>query len=284
VSVRSESPAVTGLPVRPPLFTPEELEAFKASMIPLIGLDLDAYKPRQIERRITALLCRAGLKSLPEYARLLEADPSRLADFVDGLTINVSEFFRNPERWDELAQQILPELLARHERIKIWSAGCSHGAELYSVGILLDELGVLDRVELVGTDLDRGSLAKARNALYGAHELKAVTPERLARYFTPEGTHHRLVAPQIQARARFAQQNLLTDAPEPDCHLILCRNVVIYLNESSKLTLYHAFHQALVPGGLLFVGGTERIFGYRELGYQLALPFFYQRPFMAEGR
>lgn len=263
---------------RPPMFTAEELVAFKERVSPLIGVDLDAYKPRQIERRITALLCRAGQRNLTDFAGLIETDPRRLADFVDGITINVSEFFRNPEKWEELEAEVLPALLNRFETIKIWSAGCSMGAELYSMGILLDEMGALDRAELVGSDLDRGSLQQAEAAIYGAHEVKPVSPERLARYFKPEGQRFRFDCARIQARTTFKRTNLLVDPPETGCHLVLCRNVVIYLNETGKLHLYRSFHDALVPGGLLFVGGTERIFAYRELGYEQASPFFYRRP------
>jgi chemotaxis protein methyltransferase CheR len=270
----------SGVSARAPLFTSEEFVVFKARIAPLIGVDIDAYKPRQIERRIGALLCRAGVKTLGEFALLLASDPRRLDHFVDGLTINVSEFFRNPEKWQEL-EGVLIDLLDRHERLKVWSAGCSMGAELFSVGILCDELGVLDRVELVGTDLDRGSLAQAALGVYGPHELKALTAERLERYFRPEGARYRFEAPHIQARTRFTQRNLLVDAPEAGCHLILCRNVVIYLNEASKLHLYRGFYEALVPGGVLFVGGTERIFTHRELGYELRAAFFYQRPDLA---
>jgi chemotaxis protein methyltransferase CheR len=259
------------------LFTPEELEAFKARVAPLIGVDVGAYKPRQIERRIAALFCRAGVKSLDDFARLLEGDARRLADFVDGLTINVSEFFRNPEKWEELANDVLPALFERHAEVKIWSAGCSMGAELYSLGIVLDELGLLGRATLIGTDLDRASLQRAEAGLYGPHELPGVSPERLARYFRPEGAQQRFLAPEIRERTRFYRQDLLAEAPEPNCHLILCRNVVIYLNEESKLKLYRLFRGALAPGGVLFVGGTERIFGHRELGFELLAPFFYQR-------
>jgi chemotaxis protein methyltransferase CheR len=263
--------------VRRPLFTAEELAAFKARVAPLIGLDLDAYKPHQIERRIAALFCRTGLKSLEQYAGLLQGDERRLADFVDGLTINVSEFFRNPERWEELASQILPALLARPGELTAWSAGCSMGAEPYSLGIVLEELGALSRVRLIGTDLDRASLQRAEAGLYGAHELAGVSPERLARHFVPEGAMQRFVAPEIRARTSFFRHDLLADEPPGGCHLILCRNVVIYLNEEGKLALYRRFHRALAPGGVLFVGGTERIFGHRELGFEQVAPFFYQR-------
>lgn len=266
-----------GEPARPPLFTPEELEAFKARVSPLIGFNLDAYKPRQIERRITALLCRSSTPTLDDYLNQLEDNPQKLRGFVDGLMINVTEFFRNPDKFDELRTQVLPTLLAAHPTITIWSAGCSMGAEIYSVGILLEELGALDRAELIGTDLDLGVLEKARAGLYSTHEVQGLAPAMLERYFEPEGQFFRFKGEAIRARTRFHHHNLLLDPPLSGCHLVLCRNVVIYLNDASKRHLYRAFNQALVPGGVLFVGSTERIFDHRELGYGLLAPFFYQK-------
>lgn len=265
------------MPERPPLFTPEELQAFKARVSPLLGLDLDAYKPRQMERRITALMYRAKVLTLGELYAQLAGDPLKLYDFICGLTINVTEFYRNPERYDVLSGQILPSLLARFDRLKIWSAGCSNGAELYTVGILLERLGVLDRVELVGTDLDGKIIQKAEAGLYHDYEVKAVPPDVMARYFEPEGPLFRFTGEAIRAACRFAPQNLLSDAPESDCQLVVCRNVVIYFNEHGKRQLYRRFEQALAPGGMLFVGNTERIFDHRELGFTLAAPFFYQK-------
>lgn len=263
---------------RPALFTPEELEDFKACLSPLIGLELDAYKPRQMARRITALMCRANVSSLSAFHTLLTSDPQRLRDFIDGLTINVTEFFRNPEKFDELAQQILPALLTRFGRLRVWSAGCSLGAELYSIGVLLEELGALEQAELIGTDLDRNILQRAIAGHFGEHELGAVTPERRARYFTTEEKGARFHSEAIRAHCRFERQNLLQDAPIPECHLIVCRNVVIYFNDESKQTLYRRFQEALAPGGILFVGNTERIFDYRTIGLELVSPFFYRKP------
>lgn len=263
---------------RPPLFTPEELAAFKARVSPLIGLDLDAYKPRQMERRIAALMSRANAPSLDALYDSLAADPARLEPFVNGLMINVTEFFRNPEKFDDLATQILPELLRRFDRIKIWSAGSSVGAELYTIGLVLQRLGALDRAELVGTDLDRDAVEKARAGVYTQHEVQGLDAETLAREFEADGHRFRFTNREVMAKARFECANLLEAPPEPGCHLVLCRNVVIYLNDKSKRVLYRAFHDALVPGGVLFVGNTERIFEYRELGLVQLAPFFYQKP------
>lgn len=263
---------------RPPLFTPEELAEFKARVSPLIGLDLHAYKPRQMERRVAALMSRANAPTLQALYAQLATDPARLGAFVNGLMINVTEFFRNPEKFEELASHILPDLLARFERVKVWSAGCSVGAELYTVGIVLERMGALDRAELVGTDLDDEAIAKAREGVYTPHEVQSLPQETLARYFETDGHRYRFTGEAIKARTRFERQNLLTAPPEPQCHLVLCRNVVIYLNDQSKRVLYRAFRDALVPGGVLFVGNTERIFDCRELGLKQVAPFFYQKP------
>jgi chemotaxis protein methyltransferase CheR len=271
-------PVPPALAVRPAPFAPDELAAFKAAVGPLVGLDLGAYKPRQMERRITALLYRSNARSLDELRTQLETSPQRLQAFVDGLTINVSEFLRNPERFAELGERILPDLLARHGTLRIWSAGCSMGAELYSVGMWLEKLGMLDRCELVGTDLDRAIVARAEAGLYGPHEIQGVPEAWRERYFVAEGAQFRFTGDAIRARSRFACHNLLADPPVAGCHLILCRNVVIYLNEASKQQLYRGFQQALVPGGVLFVGNTERIFGHRELGFEALAPFFYRKP------
>lgn len=273
--------AQPALAARPAPFTQEELAAFKAAMAPLVGLDLEAYKPRQMERRITALLYRSNARTLGELRAQLEASPQRLEAFVDGLTINVSEFLRNPEKFQELGEQVLPALLARHERLRIWSAGCSMGAELYSIGMWLEALGALERCELVGTDLDRGILARAEAGLYGAHEIQGVPEAWRQRYFQAEDGQHRFVGEAIRRQTRFAAHNLLDAPPVADCHLITCRNVVIYLNEASKQKLYRAFAEALVPGGVLFVGNTERIFGHREIGFEALAPFFYRKPLAA---
>lgn len=256
---------------------------FKRQIAPWVRLDLDQYKPRQMERRIRAMMARAKIDTLEAYYDLLKADPNRLQEFIDGLTINVSEFFRNPEKFEELEREVLPELLSRFGKLKIWSAGSSSGAELSSVAIVLDRLGALDRTELIGTDIDRAILDRASEGLYHAYEIKNLSPEDLSRYFTPvadrgvEPGSVRLRADLLR-RLAYRPQNLLEDPPLEGCHLILCRNVVIYFTQESKDKLYRSFFQALERGGMLFIGGTERILDYRDLGFHQPRPFFYLKP------
>lgn len=260
-------------------FSPEELARFKSRVAPLTGVDLEAYKPRQMERRITALFYRANAKSLEELYQQLEASPERLEAFIDGLTINVSEFFRDPDHFETLGTQILPELLTAFPTIRVWSAGCAAGCELFTVGMWLERLGALDRAELVGTDLDRGVLARARSAqtVYASHESQAIPEPWRASHFEAEGAGLRFVSPGVRAQTRFESHNLLSDPPVASCQLIVCRNVVIYFNDASKQHLFRSFADALVPGGVLFVGSTERIFAHRELGFEPIAPFFYRK-------
>lgn len=259
-------------------FGSAELAEFKRSLLPLIGFNLEGFKERQLERRLGALMHRAGMATLADYLAYLTAHPDRLQALVDGLTINVSEFFRDPPKFDELARDVLPGLLGRFERLRVWSAGCSMGAELYSVGILLDELGALDRCELFGTDMDRHVLERAREGLYPASEVEAVSSERLERYFEPVGGRYRLASEAIRSRCTFQRHNLFQDAFEGGWHLVLCRNVVIYFNDQSKQRIFRSFFEALEPGGVYFVGRSERILESHRYGFRQLAPFFYQRP------
>nr|PZN37767.1 MAG: chemotaxis protein CheR [Bacillota bacterium] len=248
---------------------------FRRTVLELTGIDLDLYKGTQLERRLQALLRRVGVPDLVRYARMLREDSQRVQEFRDFLTINVTEFFRNPDKFRELKESILPDLLARSPRLRIWSAGCSTGAEPYSVAIILDELGAASRAEILASDIDERALDQARLGIYSEREMKEVDPVRRRRYFVPTGDGWQVV-PAIRRRVRFWAMNLLADPFPEACDLILCRNVVIYFSEEAKDQLYRRFRAALKPGGVLFVGGTESLLRARELGFAPITPFFYR--------
>lgn len=249
--------------------------AFRRTVLGLTGIDLDCYKGSQMERRLQAIMRRVGAVDLLHYSHLLSGDPGRVKEFRDFLTINVTEFFRNPDKFAELQQQILPELLRRSRHLRIWSAGCSTGAEPYSLAIILDELDPGGRHELLASDIDEEALKAARAGAYQERDLREVSPERRRKYFTRDGDLW-VVRQELRARVRFQQQNLLSDPFPREIDLILCRNVVIYFAEEAKEGLYRRFHQALKPGGILFVGGTESLLKARELGFAATAPFFYR--------
>lgn len=248
---------------------------FRRTVLDATGIDLDCYKGTQMERRLQTIMRRVGVADLTAYARVLAANPARVKEFQDFLTINVSEWLRNPEKFEELFKQILPELLKRSSRLKIWSAGCSNGSEPYSVAMLLDELDPNGRHTILATDLDEEILKVARSGVYNDKDIRAVSPGRRYKYFTQDADKF-TVKPELRAKVTFERQNLLRDPFPTDVDLILCRNVVIYFTEEAKDELYRRFHQALKPGGILFVGGTESLLRARELGYSSVSPFFYR--------
>lgn len=247
----------------------------------LLGIDLRSYKSQQMERRLQTIMHRCGARGYAEYVQLLRRDPAALAQLKDFITINVSEFFRNPEKFAELKARVLPELLRERPALKVWSAGCSRGMEAYSLAIVLVELAPGGRHRLLATDLDESALAEAEAGVYSERDIAGVSPERLRDHFRRRSDGRWEVTPRLRAKITFRRHNLLTDPFEDDFDLIACRNVVIYFTEPAKAELYRRFRDALRPGGVLFVGGTESILNAREIGLETFLPFFYRRPAVA---
>lgn len=263
--------------------TPDYIE-FKARIFKKTGIDLNLYKQQQMHRRLLGMVERANTRNFLEYFQVLERSEQEYAAFLDRMTINVSELFRNPEKWAEMRAKILPPILAKKKALKVWSAGCSYGAEPYTLAILLDQLAPGAAHQIHATDLDQKILAKAKEGLFTQADVKNVDGEAMTRYFTrlaadiaDIGPHYQ-VKPEARARVSFRRHNLLADRFDAGYDLICCRNVVIYFTDEAKDKLYARFYQALAPGGVLFVGGTERIFNFRELGFETTTPFFYQRP------
>ncbi|MGE3267735.1 MAG: protein-glutamate O-methyltransferase CheR [Chloroflexota bacterium] len=251
---------------------------FQKTVQRLIGVDLASYRQGQMRRRLDALVAKVGVKGFGEYAKLLERDSARLQEFRDYFTINVTEFFRDPDRFRMLESKVLPELLARRQGLKVWSAACSIGAEPYSVAILLKELAPTLPHKILGTDVDVTIIDRARRAdKYIQAELKNVTPARLEKGFTKAADGTYTVKPEIRQLVDLKLHNLLTKPPTQGFDLILCRNVVIYFTDDAKATLYDHLVGALRPGGVLFVGGTEMVAAAHQLGLVSIGPSFYKK-------
>ncbi|MDN5346773.1 MAG: chemotaxis protein methyltransferase CheR [Clostridia bacterium] len=253
-----------------------DFSEFKTRIYQHFGLNLAGYKEPQLIRRIGSLM---GLLKIPDYEayfRLLKSDPAQWKKFVDKITINVSEFFRNPEIFARLEKEILPQLLARYHRLKIWSAACANGPEPYSLAIILAEQSPGLKHIIDATDIDDAALEEAKKGFYDRRVLQNVSAARLERYFIPEGPGYRLKN-EIIRRVNFRHHDLLTDEFDRNYHLIVCRNVTIYFTPETQNKLYRQFYQSLAPGGVLFIGATENIFSYREIGFQKIGPWFYQK-------
>lgn len=235
------------------------------------------YKAPQMQRRIMNLARRNGYDKYSAYFDKVVQDKDDFAAFIEYLTINVSEFFRTPDKFAKLETDVIPDLLKRSSKLNIWSAGCSIGAEPYSLAMIMKDLTPNQRHRILASDLDIEILAKAKAGVYSENEIKAMSEARKQKYFTKQGDKY-AVSSEIKSCIEFKRHNLLKDNFESGFDLILCRNVVIYFTEEAKDQLYANFFKALKPGGILFVGATEAILNFRKLGYTSYQPFFYQKP------
>ncbi|RMF02190.1 MAG: protein-glutamate O-methyltransferase CheR [Chloroflexi bacterium] len=256
----------------------EEYNLIKREVLTLTGIDLNFYKDAQMQRRLNTFLLRSKHDSWQNYFRAIRTDSAELRKLKDYLTINVSSFFRDTEKYKTLKEKVLPELLDGHPRLRVWSAGCSRGQEPYSIAMLLAELtGDFRRHYILATDLDRSALDIAQaGGPYTDDDVAHVAPAFRQQYFlTRDGKHW--VSNDLKRRITFRQQNLLADRFETNFDLIICRNVVIYFTAPVKDKLYQDFYRALRPGGVLFVGGTEIVPKATTLGFRPAGISFYRR-------
>lgn len=250
--------------------------ALCAAVRDTLGLHLESYRTRQIERRLEFFRQRHALAGNEDLAARLRVDAGLRQQFANFLTINVSEFFRNPDRFTALRDSYLPALLARRRSLRVWSAGCSIGAEIYSVALLLHELAPRRGHQLLATDIDEQVLLRARNGQYEAEEIKGVPAPLRLRYFQQVGSRWQVV-PAVKQSIQFRRHDLLRDPFPTDLDLILCRNVVIYFTDEAKTQLYQRFAASLQSGGILFIGATESIFTARSIGLSYLSPCFYAK-------
>jgi chemotaxis protein methyltransferase CheR len=240
------------------------------------GLDLTGYKRPQMERRINSLMRTLKIVDYNSYLDLMEKEIQHWHKFVDTLTINVSEFYRNPAQWEVLEKKIIPELTAKSPSLKLWSAGCSTGEEPYTLTMLMMQRFPNLNFSLIASDVDDEAMNKARAGIYNDKAVVNLPKGFISRFFTKQDNNF-VVSDEVKKRVRFMKHNLLKDSFERNFDLILCRNVVIYFTEESKAYLYRQFYNALRPGGILFTGSTEQIFQSREIGYGLVSSFFYKK-------
>lgn len=252
-----------------------ELEDFKRWVLKDFGIDLFAYKENQLHRRILSLISRVGAKNIDEYVEMLKKDQNQRQKFLDFITINVTEFFRNPELFKEFENEIRNIVSKNTSNIKIWSAACSIGAEPYSIAIILDKLGY-NKARILATDIDATILNRAKTGEYLESEIKNVEKQDLHKYFKNMGDKY-IIDESIKSMIIFKKHDLILDSYESDFDLIVCRNVVIYFNQDVKEKIYKKFSQSLKKGGLLFVGATESIYNYKEYGFEKASTFIYRK-------
>lgn len=254
-----------------------DYEEFKKAVFSLTKIDLNSYKEKQMKRRIDTLIGKNGINGYEDYVRVIKTDKKMFDEFVNYLTINVSEFYRNPEQWELLDKEYIPELIAKFGRsLKIWSAACSTGDEPYSLVMALSRHLPLSQIKIVATDLDTQVIAKAKVGLYQEKSLASVPKDLKDKFFKQVGPSYQ-ISDEIKSRVEFREHNLLKDEYPTKCHLIVCRNVLIYFTEEAKNDVFRNFSKSLASGGLLFIGSTEQIMNFKEIDLARKNSFYYQR-------
>jgi chemotaxis protein methyltransferase CheR len=241
------------------------------------GIDLSQYKQNQMRRRINTLITQSGCKGYVEFLDKCKSEIELYRKFIDRITINVSEFFRNTDKYEILEKRFFAPLLERTKNPVIWSAGCSTGEEPYTLALLLEKYGATPLCKVLGWDFDRNALANAEKGEYEEKALATVPKDMLERYFEKVGPTRYRVKQVLKNRVRLERHNLLEDRFPGNVDIILCRNVVIYFREQAKHELFVNFGKALAKEGALMIGASERIPNCEEAGLRSPDPFFYVR-------
>ncbi|HEY0458538.1 MAG TPA: PAS domain S-box protein [Pyrinomonadaceae bacterium] len=227
------------------------------------GHDFTSYKTPTLVRRIARQLQIHDLKDMPSYMEFLRQNPEEIHSLLKNLLINVTNFFRDPEAWEVLEREVVPNLFSGKsggENVRVWSCACASGEEAYSLAMILTEqaerLADPPKIQVFATDVDDEAINQAREHIYTQSIEADVSPERLKRFFVKEGKFYR-IKKELRELVMFAPHNVLRDPPFSKLDMISCRNLLIYLNRDTQPRLMEIFHFALAPHGYLFLGNSE---------------------------
>src|SRR5262252_4238803 len=234
------------------------------------GFDFTGYKRTTLMRRVRRRMDARGLRSLSEYRDYLELEPEEFTRLFDSLLINVTGFFRDPQAWEALREEVLPELLsAKSARrpLRVWSAGCATGEEAYTLAIVLAEaMGLEDfisRVKIYATDLDEDALGEARAGVYTERQIAEVDEELRRKYFEANGSKYSFRR-DLRRQVIFGRNDLTRDAPISRVDLLVARNTLMYFNAETQSNIIRRFHFALSYPGYLFLGKAEMLLNHAD--------------------
>ena len=235
------------------------------------GFDFTGYKRSSLIRRVSTRMRAVETDTFAEYLDLLQVDPQEFTALFDTILINVTGFFRDPQAWEVLQTQVLPQLLANKpapEPIRVWSAGCASGEEAYTLAIVLAEtLGVdemRDRVKIYGTDIDESALTVARHATYPAKAMAALPDGFADRYFERSAGSY-IFRKDLRRTVIFGRHDIVHAAPISHIDLLACRNTIMYLNSETQARVLARLHFALEEHGILFLGKAEMLLSHSHL-------------------
>jgi two-component system CheB/CheR fusion protein len=234
------------------------------------GADFTKYKPNTIHRRTQQRMAALRIASLAAYLTYLGEHPEEVAKLSNHVLIPVTEFFRNPEVFEDLANTVYPAIVGDTSKgtLRIWVVACSSGEEVYSLAItLLEFLGARAdslRIQIFGTDINEKGIAKARSGIYPGSAMKNVSADRSARFFTKVASGYR-VDKAIRDLCVFARQDVTKDPPFSSLDLISCRNFLIYIQPELQEKIISTLHYALNPSGFLLLGNAESAASYPQM-------------------
>ena len=254
----------------------DDYVAFCEGIRKLTGIDLLQYKRGQMERRIRTFASGRGVTDLARYLAHLSGDRAELEAFLDRVTINVSQLWRNPQEWESLGRDVLPEL-ARGGRVRCGSAGCSYGAEAYTLAATFLDAVRGGRIEVHGTDIDPRMVARARDGRFSAEDARTAPVRSLERWFEREGDGW-LAKRELRSMTTFDTGDLLRmPFPTGRYDLVMCRNTVIYFTEDVRDALHARLVTSIRPGGYFLIGSTERVSRPADVGLEVVRPFLYRK-------
>jgi two-component system CheB/CheR fusion protein len=242
------------------------------------GHDFSLYKKSTIYRRVERRMGLHQIDKIAIYVRFLRENPQEIELLFKELLIGVTSFFRDPPAWEQLKDEVIPAMLAAHPKggvLRAWTPGCSTGEEAYSLVMVFKEALELVRpagnfsLQVFATDLDRDAIDRARAGEYPANIAADISQERLRRFFIQDEHGYR-VGKEIRETVVFAPQNVIMDPPFTKLDLLVCRNLLIYLDQGVQKKLIPLFHYSLNPGGVLFLGSAETIGAFTSLFAPLA--------------
>ena len=234
------------------------------------GVDFTGYKRTSLMRRVRHQMDHTGVQTFEEYLDVLQASSDEFAALFNTMLINVTAFYRDPDAWQLIHDEVVPALLARRgpeEPIRIWSAGCASGQEAYTLAMVLadslDPEAFRHRVKIYATDLDEQALTEARAATYDAKAVASVPEPLLEKYF--DQVNGRYAFNKDMRRAViFGRNDLVKDAPISRVDLLVCRNTLMYLNAETQQKVLGRLHFALAPEGVLFLGHAEMLLTHSD--------------------
>jgi two-component system CheB/CheR fusion protein len=265
---------VPGLAAKEAVRVAEPDPAFETLLVHLRdnrGFDFTGYKRTSLSRRVDRRMAQVGVTDYADYLDYLELHAEEFTALFNTILINVTGFFRDPDAWELLRTQVLPQLVAAkgpQEPLRVWSAGCASGQEAYTLAMVLAELlgpdVFRDRVKIYATDVDEEGLTQARHAAYDEREVRGIPATLLERYFERHGQVNTF-RKDLRRSVIFGRNDLEQDAPISRVDLLVCRNTLTYLTAETQARILARFHFALSPAGALFLGKAEMLLSHSSL-------------------